>query len=161
MKLFRVKIRMKNVVITVATVFFVFGMFVCKAFTSMVTKNEIFISLKLFILFTKLMVFFLHDGISFTRGWRWWSTKRKISEVWQLMMLLTGLPGLCSLFILGVILNFGVFGFITFRPSAVFLENRFSFLNWSSALFTILFYCAVKPSLFEVFCDCFDWIIGD
>ena len=83
MKLCSVKINAKDVVITfVATVFFVklscfsftaampslFGMFVYKAFTSMVTKNNFSGILKLLILFTKLLVSLIYDGIYFAKG---------------------------------------------------------------------------------------------
>ena len=51
----------------------------------------------------KIIGIFIYDGISFIRGWKWWWTKCEISEVWELIKLMTGLPGLFSLCILGVI----------------------------------------------------------
>ena len=53
-------------------------MFVCKAFTSMVTKNEFSGILKILILFTKSFVPLIFGGISFTGSWKWWS--RRVSE---------------------------------------------------------------------------------
>ena len=45
-------------------------------------------------MFLKLFVSLIYDGISLTRCCRWWSTKREISEVWQLIEIITCLPGL-------------------------------------------------------------------
>ena len=68
-------------------------MFVCKAFTSMVTKNEFSGILKILILFTKSLVPLIFGGISFTGGWKWWSKQHEILEFWQLIELMAGLPG--------------------------------------------------------------------
>ena len=43
-------------------------MFVYKAFTSMVTKNEFSGTLKLFILFTKLLISLINDEICLPEG---------------------------------------------------------------------------------------------
>ena len=81
-----------------------YSMFVYKTLTPMATKNDFSGTLKLFLLFTKTLVSFIYDVISFTQGWRWWPTKRQILDVWQLIELMTGLPRLFSLCILNAAL---------------------------------------------------------
>ena len=48
-------------------------------------------------MFTKSLVSLIYDRISLTKGWRWWSTECEISDMWQLIELMTSLPGLLLL----------------------------------------------------------------
>ena len=71
-----------------------YRMLVCKDFTSIVTDSKSFATVKLLIFLAKSFKSMIYDRISLTTGWR--STKRDISEVWQFMEFITGLPGLFS-----------------------------------------------------------------
>ena len=131
-------------VVSTALIHSLFGIFVYRERTSIVTKILFSgILSKLLIFRIKSLEILTYDLSSFTCGCNRWSTYFDIFVVWQSTEVTTGLLRFSFLWIFGNILNCDIFASELFRLFAVFSSMRFNAFNSSIFVLTLVLFSSV------------------
>ena len=122
------------------------GILVYCDLTYIVITSELGGTGKLLVLFMKSFAALMYNGISLTRGCRWWLTKCGILEVNWVNHVSSWLIFIMYLGWSVKLWSFCKDGMTDFSPSASFLESKFYFLNLSIVSLINLLCCNVGSS---------------